>query len=322
MSGRTWRTAELVMKLVLDRKRQLNGSNGCRDVQCEHCRSAHLPQLERFIEAGRPVIFVLPAFPGKSPNHAKVLGAVPDLAEQLALEFLDSLVAEIASVYDGGAEIVIGSDGRVFGDVVGIPDIDITTYQQELQTMIDALPQRGVRLFTLDDLPELAADGHDRARELLVAKYAEPVDTIRERVRSGADVELYRAITRFLFEDGDSPSYQGSRSALQRDARARSYLVIQRSKAWGDLLADCFPEAVRLSIHPQPCGTQKLGIHLAETNDNWLTPWHGVAVDLGDRFVLMKRVEAEKLGAELISRSGRPSHFVLRRSSAAPHRVA
>jgi pyoverdine/dityrosine biosynthesis protein Dit1 len=36
----------------------------------------------------------------------------------------------------------------------------------------------------------------------------------------------------------------------------------------------------------------KLGIHLIETPDNWLTPWHGTAVNVGGKFVLRKRYQA------------------------------
>jgi pyoverdine/dityrosine biosynthesis protein Dit1 len=67
---------------------------------------------------------------------------------------------------------------------------------------------------------------------------------------------------------------------------------------------------VRLSIHPQPCHAEKIGIYLVDTRDNWLTPWHGVAVETQGRFALMKRHEAEALGARVVYRDGRPSHFL------------
>jgi hypothetical protein len=56
----------------------------------------------------------------------------------------------------------------------------------------------------------------------------------------------------------------------------------------------------------------KLSIHLLETSDNWLTPWHGAAVDVGGRFVLMKQCQAEAMGADLIYVDGRPSHYMAR----------
>ncbi|HBP2143170.1 TPA: paerucumarin biosynthesis protein PvcA, partial [Pseudomonas aeruginosa] len=43
----------------------------------------------------------------------------------------------------------------------------------------------------------------------------------------------------------------------------------------------------------------------------WLTPWHGVAVNTEDRFVLMKRSEVLELGGELVQINGQPSHYRL-----------
>lgn len=307
--------AHEIAGLLLRHHRRPDGRGrpeGCRETPCRDCRSTQAGVIEQFVAAGRPVRLVLPAFPGKSPNRAKVLGTLPDMAEELALGFLDSLAGRIRRIHPPGAEIVICSDGRVFSDAVRIPDDDITAYHRELRTMIDALPHRAVSLFTLDQVSEFTGLGHDGMRAVLTERHAVPLEELRGRVRQGEDVPLYRAITRFLFEDGNTPEYSGSRAALQRDARARAYVVIQRSKAWGDFLAQRFPGSVRLSIHPQPCSTPKLGIHLGESTGTWLTPWHGVAVDVGERLVLMKRSEAEGLNCDLVERAGRPSHFVLR----------
>jgi pyoverdine/dityrosine biosynthesis protein Dit1 len=50
---------------------------------------------------------------------------------------------------------------------------------------------------------------------------------------------------------------------------------------------------------------------MVDAVDDWITPWHGVAVDMAGRFVLMKRCDAEELGASLVYAKGRPSHYVL-----------
>lgn len=311
------RTAHRIMDLMTRHQRRAKGPDACRTTPCTACAAVHAARVARAVEAGEPVRFVLPAFPGKSPNRAKVLGVLPDTAERLALEFLDALTARVREVYEPGARILICSDGRVFSDAVGIPDEHITAYQRELRAMIETQPHGGLELFNLEDVPELAGTDHDLMRALLTKWYAEPLESLRRRIRAGEEVDLYRAITRFLFEDADTDGHRDSRSALQRDARARAYTVIQRSKAWGDLLADCFPGTVRLSIHPQPCGSAKLGINLVETSDNWLTPWHSVALHDGERFTLTKRRDAEALGAQLVHREGRPAHYRLGRATTA-----
>ncbi len=105
------------------------------------------------------------------------------------------------------------------------------------------------------------------------------------------------------------PTFTGTRSALQRDCRRRAYGVIQRSRAWGGLVADHHPRAVRLSIHPQPAGAPKFGIRLLDGPDAWTTPWHSAALRQADgTWTLMPRARAQRLG-RLVHRDGRPSHF-------------
>ncbi|WP_241480356.1 L-tyrosine/L-tryptophan isonitrile synthase family protein [Legionella norrlandica] len=102
-----------------------------------------------------------------------------------------------------------------------------------------------------------------------------------------------------------------SRSAIQKESRFKAYEVIRRSNAWSNLIREHFPEAVRLSIHPQTCGAKKLGIRLIGS-ESWMTPWHGVAVESKNGYVLLKRSEAEAIGAKLIySPDGRRSHYKL-----------
>ena len=152
-------------------------------------------------------------------------------------------------------------------------------------------------------------------------RYGQALDLLKLKVRKGAQPSassdeqeanrMYSGITRFLFEDALHQGQIKSRSAVQKEARAKAYEVIRRSNAWSSLLAEHFPAAVRLSIHPQTCGAKKLGIRLIG-NEHWMTPWHGVAVQSKKGFILLKRSEAEALGAQLIySVDGRHSHYKL-----------
>jgi pyoverdine/dityrosine biosynthesis protein Dit1 len=193
--------------------------------------------------------------------------------------------------------------------VVGIPDGDITTYQRDLDALIAELGAENLSTFNLDDVFD--GYGFEAMRTRLMAEHGEPVEALQAAVRAGGEARrLYCGITRFLFEDALRPGMTISKTALQKDCRRRAYEVTRRSKAWDRLLAECFPDAVRLSIHPQACGSRKIGIHLMETTDEWLTPWHGVAVEVKGRFRLMKRKHVEALDAELVFRNGRPSHYV------------
>jgi len=119
---------------------------------------------------------------------------------------------------------------------------------------------------------------------------------------------LLDGLQRFLFEDRLGVDRR-SRTQIRKSAGADAVELLRRSRAWGRLVAFQFPDAVRLSIHPQPAISDKLGIHLVPTQDAWLPPWHGVALLGEDGFELVKRVDAEAAGARRVEVDGRPSHF-------------
>ncbi|MEV0371280.1 isocyanide synthase family protein [Streptomyces sp. NPDC050636] len=271
---------------------------------------AQLRQLAGPVAAGEPIVFALPGFPCKSPNPAKALGPLPDEGERLALRFLDELCARVAAVHPPGARMVICSDGHVFSDLIHVPDRDIDAYGDALRRLIR---DEGLSHLEVFDLRDVYGDdmSHDAKRSLVHERYAPALEDLRSLTRSDTPTRrLYQGITRFLLED--TVSFSGTRSALQRDCRRRAYGVIQRSRAWGDLIAEHWPEAFRLSIHPQPRGSAKFGIRLLDAPDVWMTPWHSCLLQHADgRRELMHRADAERLG-RLVLRQGRPSHFIAR----------
>lgn len=311
-------TARKILADVMQFRRVSDPHMACDVSTCEECTSPHLPKIISAVSKGEPVEFVLPAFPGKSPNLAKVLGPLPDMAERCALEFLQHLCDRIKQYYTPGGKIILCSDGRVFSDVVGMRDDDVTKYQDEISKMIETLGLSSISTFNLEELYN--GESFDEMRTHLMNNFGESIELLKASVSRGKNSDssiedqeshrLYLGITRFLVEDSMYPGQTQSRSRLQKESRVRAYAVIQRSKAWGELVERQFPDAVRLSIHPQSCGSKKLGIRLIEP-DNWATPWHGVAVLVSGRFLLLKRSQAEAMGAHLVIRFGRPSHFVV-----------
>ena len=308
-----------VLSEVTRFRRIPKGSTSCNSESCSKCHSLYLSNILFAINKNEPVTFVLPAFPGKSPNLEKVLGALPDQAERLSLTFLENLCEKIKKHYSPGAKIVLCSDGRVFSDVVGMKEEDVTAYQVELDLLIEELSLKYVSTFNLDDY--YTKLNFTQMRSELMSKHGKSFESLRAKVRRGGKPEpeleeqeanrMYCGITRFLFEDSMFSGQIKSRAAVQKESRANAYEVIRRSNAWSDLIEEYFPEAVRLSIHPQVCGSKKLGIRLV-ANESWMTPWHGVAVETDSGYVLLKRSEAEERGAKLIySSNGRASHYKL-----------
>ena len=126
---------------------------------------------------GQPIHLILPAFPAKSPNQeSKVLGVLPDMAEEVALRSLQGVCDDIRAVYTPGARVTICSDGRVFSDLVLVGDDAITTYGEAIEGMIAQLGLRDIDTFNLEDLFEFT--DFDGMRDHLVVHYGEPLDTL------------------------------------------------------------------------------------------------------------------------------------------------
>ncbi|RYF46496.1 MAG: hypothetical protein EOO38_14010 [Cytophagaceae bacterium] len=71
--------------------------------------------IYRAVKNNEPVRMALPAFPFKSPNGTvKVLGTLPDKAEDVSLAHLNGLCAAIEDIYPTGAILTIISDGLVY----------------------------------------------------------------------------------------------------------------------------------------------------------------------------------------------------------------
>jgi hypothetical protein len=84
-------------------------------AQLEVGRPKFLAVIRRFVTADKKIEMCLPAFPFKSANKTyKVLGRLPDKAEELALRRLESICERIEAIYPPGATIMIISDGLVY----------------------------------------------------------------------------------------------------------------------------------------------------------------------------------------------------------------
>lgn len=298
-----------ILKILFSNRRLLPGERVARGDLVTEMRP-HVKAINDTVRRGKRLTMILPGFPAKSPNRYKTLGALPDFAEKHALTNLRGLCQRIERIYAPGARVVICSDGRVFSDLVRIPDQDVTAYSAHLSEIAHAFHKDYFGFFNLDDVYPAIRD-FDCLREEILIQHGESIESLRKRCKKSKDAAaMYRGITRFIFEDysGLAEFNEYSRSAIQRKARIIAYRVIQRSNAWTRLLESRFEGAVRLSIHPQFRISKKIGVFLVATRDCWQTPWHSVAVKENGDIYLMKRIDAERK-ALLAFEDGRPSHF-------------
>jgi hypothetical protein len=93
---------------------RLHLPDGTPDCGCEaHTKFA--PLIQQKVDLGGPITMVFPGFPFKSPNvKTKVLGVLPDMAEEVALTYLHGMCEKIRDCYKGGVELIIVSDGLVY----------------------------------------------------------------------------------------------------------------------------------------------------------------------------------------------------------------
>ncbi len=302
--------AKAVMDEIFRKRRLLPGEESAEaDFAAES--APHFSKLLTLIRNGEPIPMILPAFPAKSPNREKTLGPLPDFAEKHALQQLQNLSDRISAIYQPGAKIVICSDGRVFADLVRIPDADVSAYGDYLKAYAQEHHPGVFDFFNLDHVFRDIKD-YDTLREELLICYGEALSSLRRRCKEERHARaMYQGITRFIFEDylGIEPFRNQSRTSVQKIARGIAYRVIQRSNAWSRLLEEQFRHAIRLSIHPQFRVSEKIGVYLGDAESSWTTPWHAVAVREGDKIVLRKRKEVEESNGVLIFKDGRPSHF-------------
>lgn len=253
-------------------------------------------KIEAKIAKSEELVFLLPAFPAKSPSPAKTSGAMPDLGEVLALQGLHELCTKMSKIYQPGARIVICSDGRVFSDVVKVSDKEISEYQKGIAEIVKEFNLTKISIFALDDL--YADKTADQMRDILLNTYAKSVEDMRNLVLLKDDYKkLFNGLHKFLLEDELELNPTISKNKASQETKLRTYELMRRSDAWSELLNGVFPDELRLSIHPYKIEHEKFGIKLISSSSKWATPWHNVTVKIRDRFELMHLKEALSMNA-------------------------
>lgn len=254
------------------------------------------------------IVFVLPAFPAKSPSSAKTSGDMPDLGEVLALENLQKLCERLGKLHSENVTVAICSDGRVFSDVVKVSDKNIDRYNDGIKSIISEYNLDRLKVYSMEDFfPDRTPD---ELRKLLLDVYSLTLEEVKNQVIvNEAYKNLFCGVHKFLFEDEIHRNSAATRSSVSKETKARAYELIRRSDGWSKLLDEHFKDALRLSIHPYPLGHEKFGIKLLPGSSKWATPWHNVVVKVKNQFELMHKSEALKLNATLKMENNKYAYF-------------
>lgn len=305
-----------ILKIIFRRRKLLEFKSGSLDKLnfadlSEAEIRPHLNKIEQMVKRLKPIHMILPAYPGKSPNRDKTLGKLPDLSEKHSIDNLAQICREINEIYAPGAKICIASDGYVFADLVRIPDSDVFAYTEAVKAYYKC---RFADYFEFFDIKDAMAQLTclDAMREEMMIRFGESLISLTAKTKTEKETRsMYQGITRFMFEDfcGLNEFAGLSKTQIQKQAKQVALRVIQRSNAWSLLLEAQFPASLRLSIHPQFRVSGKIGIHMADTDDCWRTPWHSVAVMEDQQIRLHKRNSIDENRHRLIFVDGQPCHY-------------
>lgn len=239
-----------------------------------------LNKLQQCINEKKPIRFLLPAFPCKSPNMDKVSSKLPDAAEYYALQYLNDTCAEIDAIHQHGCELMIWSDGRVFGDLVGVSDQEIATYESILRDYTSTMTH-----LRWDNLTNYI--GHSQADQL-IEKYGSKNFDFQQWLNKCEDNHRqFIHLRRFMETDsGKRINRQNlSRRQLQNQMGLIAEKMIRRNEALTHLLKSNYPDHIRFSIHQHVNNGEKFTIGLYRRNEGsnesrsfLRTPWHNTLV--------------------------------------------
>ncbi|KAI2601828.1 Pyoverdine/dityrosine biosynthesis protein-domain-containing protein [Hypoxylon sp. NC1633] len=267
----------------------------------------------------------LPAFPFKSPNTStKVLGRLPDKAEEFALAHLNGLCAAIGDIYAPGARLMIVSDGLVYNDLLGVPDKDVWAYGEALRAIKARGDFRHIEFCRLKDLVHIDVPSEldeiryvanaTNFRHALLKQFGQPDYNVSLKISEDEDTCLtYRGYIKFLETDLQDvyPIGEGrSKSKYKRGIEYIAKQMLMRGDAFARAVRERFPDRLRLSIHPST-GENKIPISLLPTDTPFTTPWHcSIAFRLDGTTTTGHRSEFDADDTfELMYEDSRPSYF-------------
>ncbi|KAG5818763.1 hypothetical protein H9Q74_000930 [Fusarium xylarioides] len=285
-------------------------------------RPKFLAVVSRFVRSQQKVVMCLPAFPFKSANKVeKVLGNLPDKAEELALARLNSICVTIGQFYEPGAELTVISDGLVYN---GISDQETWRYGSALRAMAERKGFSHLSFSRLQDLVAVKGLPNDLNELTYVANATNFRRTLFNKYGRDGDLDIdheiavnpdtlgtYKGYCRFLKSDLQHIFGPAKSSAKYRkDVKYLARQMLIRGYAFAGAVKARFPHYLRLSIH-QSTGENKISLSLLNTKSGFTTPWHCSVVLMADGEWLSGLTvdfKADRL-LELVEEDGRPSYF-------------
>lgn len=246
------------------------------------------------------LLFVCPGFPFKDQNRFRVpFGAdQPDMAEICFLKRLYNLVTALYQIHSYGADVVILSDGALYGDIFGIEESDAKKYLERLIYYRNKINVQGtVSIICLKEMIDRSSeDGWSwelvRFFEENIRSFAKThdsdIDKVIKLLKKGMKWNANSKRTNKMFEDVDdrecwdmlladnvqsiSPKLKEKWIEFDQIAYEASvrYAAVNLMLKYTDLIKLFFPDAIRATIHPKKDQFSFAG-------DSRSFAWNGVA---------------------------------------------
>ncbi len=301
LRGYEWEQTQEILS-ILDEirvKKKCNVQAFLEDAQL--ARGIHSSLLKKDL-----IAFILPAFPFKSENvERKCLGSLPDKAEKLAMENLESLGAKLSAI--ARTRLLLALDGFAYADIVGVPESKVITYSSEIAAMRPTTSP--IEFFGIEN----SVENGRNLPTMLDEHYSPSLETVREKIETDSLArEQYAGLVMFWSVDLDRSDNPAGSKERARQAKKMALAMMARNAGYSTYLAEKFPDAIRLSIHASHGRTGRYHINVIPGTQDTSggSPWHGVAVKTGDAWRIVRREQAERAGYLLVYERGRPSHYV------------
>lgn len=264
-------------------------------------------KMVKFVALNQPIKFSILGFPMKSPNtRDKVIGTLPDMAEQLTIETFKDFNSKVSEVYPPGIILSVVSDGLVFNDIMEVSESTVMEYQQRNVEMVGNAPINWYNAF--DFYGKNVSINSIRTK--ITEQFGITELELQRRILMDADVNsLYRGMIRFMNLDLAIKDFS-SNTQLQKQAKITAKQMMFRNEAYSALIRQEFSDHIRLSMHHSINNGTKYSFQLIRSTGNIFTSaWHCAIAIVDDIVHTMHKQDAIAQGFELVNVNGQPYHF-------------
>jgi pyoverdine/dityrosine biosynthesis protein Dit1 len=265
-------------------------------------------RIDDFVNNNKTIEFVMLGYPMKSINtRDKVIGVLPDMAEEVSLMNFASFNEAVMQVYPKGIKITIVNDGLVFNDLLGTNDSIVYGYAEGVNDMSMQV-KAPMQFLSLDDFykdPTVAG-----SRNHLMENFGISSAELEKRILLDPDVNyLYRGMINFMEEELAMNTYP-SNNQLHKAAKSLAKNMMLRNEAYSNLVKDEFSNMIRLSMHPSVNNGNKYSFQMIPSARAWTSPWHcALAIASDGVLETVHRKDAEAAGYHLMTKYNRPYYY-------------